>query len=295
MKKRILCFLTAAVLVLLPLAAPAEDDDECLHPNKDLVNAKEPEVGVPGYTGDYVCPDCHAVLKKGDIIPALEPSVGEAMDGSLDEDGETGGDDSSTGSEELPVIPASSDPQSESQPEPEPQSQPESPTQPENPAQPEVPAQPETPVQPAVPAQPETPAQTETRAETQPEVRPETPAQPAAVSAQEAETPPEAPQVPEAPEPAAETVPEPEPVPEALPEAIPAEASAPAAAPASEPASVPKTSGGSSTPRQPGRQPFSTQYPFRRVKMNPEPGIRAEAAGTPLRPKSLSPLQQMER
>ena len=294
MKKRILCFLTAAVLILLPWAAPAEDeDDECLHPNKDLVNAKEPEVGVPGYTGDYVCPDCHAVLKKGDIIPALEPSVGKAMDGSLDEDGETGGDGSSTGSEELPVIPASSDPQPESQPEPEPQSQPESPTQPENPAQPEVPAQPETPVQPAAPAQPETPAQTETRAETQPEVRPETPAQPAAVSAQEAETPPEAPQVPEAPEPAAEPAPEPEPVPAAVPEPVPAEAPDPAPAPA--PAPAPKTSGGSSKPRQAGREPFSERYPFRRVKMNPEPGIRAEAAGTPLRPKSLSPLQQMER
>ena len=282
MKKRILCFLTAAVLILLPWAAPAEDeDDECLHPNKDLVNAKEPEVGVPGYTGDYVCPDCHAVLKKGDIIPALEPSVGEAMDGSLDEDGETGGDGSSTGSEELPVIPASSDPQPESQPEPEPQSQPESPTQPE------VPAQPETPVQPAAPAQPET------RAETQPEVRPETPAQPAAVSAPDAETPPEAPQVPEAPEPAAEPVPEPEPVPAPVPEPVPAEAPDPAPAPA--PAPAPKTSGGSSKPRQAGREPFSERYPFRRVKMNPEPGIRAEAAGTPLRPKSLSPLQQMER
>ena len=89
MTKRILCFLTAAVLVLLPWTAPAEEEEEeeCLHKHKDTVGYVAPAVNVPGYSGDYVCLDCHAVLRKGNVLPALEAPAGEAMDGSLDKTG----------------------------------------------------------------------------------------------------------------------------------------------------------------------------------------------------------------
>ena len=123
MKKRILCFLTAAVLILLPWAAPAleeDDEDECFHQNKDYINMKEAEVNVPGYTGDYVCLDCGLVILKGEVIPALDPPVGEAMDGSLDGDGESGtGETGNTGNPDVsedPAVPASSDPSSSSDP-----------------------------------------------------------------------------------------------------------------------------------------------------------------------------------
>ena len=40
-------------------------------------------------------------------------------------------------------------------------------------------------------------------------------------------------------------------------------------------------------------EPFSTRYPYRRVRMNPEEGIRAPAAGTLIWPMPKSPFQQM--
>ncbi len=275
MKKRVLCFLTAAVLALLPWAAPAEDgdDEECRHEHKDTVRYVAPAVGVPGYSGDYACLDCGFVFQKGDVIPAVDDPVGAVMAGGQDD---SGGNDTD-GLTEPAVIPAVSDP------EPDPPPQPDSPAQPEMPAAaPAVQAETQPETKPELPV--EAPA---VQAETQPETKPEAPAQPAAVSAPEAETAPEVPAVPDPPKAAAEPVPEANPDP--VPEPVPAGA-APAAA--SDPAPR-QPSGGSGGTRPSGRTPFSEKYPFRRVKMNPEPGIRAEAAGTLLWPKAVSPLQQM--
>lgn len=44
--------------------------DECLHSSTRLENEKSPTCGEEGYTGDLICNNCEAVLKKGDIIPA---------------------------------------------------------------------------------------------------------------------------------------------------------------------------------------------------------------------------------
>ena len=44
--------------------------DECLHSLTRLENEKSPTCGEEGYTGDLICNNCEAVLKKGDIIPA---------------------------------------------------------------------------------------------------------------------------------------------------------------------------------------------------------------------------------
>lgn len=44
--------------------------DECLHSSTRLENEKSPTCGEEGCTGDLICNNCEAVLKKGDIIPA---------------------------------------------------------------------------------------------------------------------------------------------------------------------------------------------------------------------------------
>lgn len=44
--------------------------DKCLHSSTRLENEKSPTCVEEGYTGDLICNNCEAVLKKGDIIPA---------------------------------------------------------------------------------------------------------------------------------------------------------------------------------------------------------------------------------
>ena len=245
MEKRFLCFVTAAALFLLPWAAPAENEGgECLHRNKNTVGYIEPDIGKPGYSGDFVCLDCNAVLRKGDVIPALEEPIGSAMDGSRDGpgqngSGETGG--SSAASEE-----------------------------PDGPARDEVSGQTQeqtgqTEEQAVIP--PSSDPQPENRAGTQDELQSEAPVQPVAFCDPEQE------------EPAVD------------PEAVPAEIPIPE----SETGSEEQSAGTAGEIRNSGRRRFSVQYPFRRVKMNPDPEIRAEAAGTLLWPGASSPLQQMER
>ena len=76
MKKRVLCFLTAAVLALVPWAAPA---DPCLHSDPVDYVARgyvEPQPGQPGYSGDLVCPYCGAVMVPGGIL-VVEESAGQ--------------------------------------------------------------------------------------------------------------------------------------------------------------------------------------------------------------------------
>ena len=44
--------------------------DECLHSSTRLENEKSPTCVEEGYTGDLICNNCEAFLKKGEIIPA---------------------------------------------------------------------------------------------------------------------------------------------------------------------------------------------------------------------------------
>ena len=44
--------------------------DKCLHSSTRLENEKSPTCAEEGYTGDLICNNCEAVLKKGEIIPA---------------------------------------------------------------------------------------------------------------------------------------------------------------------------------------------------------------------------------
>lgn len=44
--------------------------DECLHSSTRFENEKSPTCVEEGYTGDLICNNCEAFLKKGDIIPA---------------------------------------------------------------------------------------------------------------------------------------------------------------------------------------------------------------------------------
>ena len=300
MKKRILCFLTAAVLALWAAPAFACDHTQDGEPvGYVLRNHVEPQVGVEGYSGDFCCPLCGAVMVPGQSLPALQPPAGPS-DGT----GDTVGD----GGQTLPETPAEEEKKEETPAEPaapaEP-AQPEIPAQPETPVQPETPTQPEAPVQPETPAQPEAPAQP-AAAEPQPETpaQPEAPAQPAA-----AETQAETPAQPEAPAgPAAGSEAAAEPASPAAQEAAPAAedsgADLPAVAPAEEADSeyiapaddTPASSGGSSGGAAAGksdRDIVSENYPYRRVLMHPEPGIRAEAAGTLLWPLPSSPFQQL--
>ena len=76
MFKRGLCFLTAAVFLLLLAPVPGH---ACEHYGPDTPKSKlvrkgyvEPQVGVPGYTGDYHCPVCDAIVIKGKPLAAAD-------------------------------------------------------------------------------------------------------------------------------------------------------------------------------------------------------------------------------
>ena len=79
MFKRGLCFLTAAVFLLLLAPVPGH---ACEHYGPDTPKSKlvrkgyvEPQVGVPGYTGDYHCPVCDAIVIKGKPLAAADDEV----------------------------------------------------------------------------------------------------------------------------------------------------------------------------------------------------------------------------
>lgn len=214
MKKRVLCFLTAVLVMFLPVLGFA-----CVHYNdtvepKDLITKGfiEPQVGVPGYSGDLCCPICGEVIVPGKSLPAKTSPSGSS--GNTEKPEETGT-----------------------------QTKPEEAVQPEKPVQPAPQAKPEEPAQPQKPAQP---APGEKQQET---AKPKTTAQPKKTARPE------------------KTV-----------------------KPAGEPAGGNTKESGAEKPE---RERFSKQYPYRRVKMNPEAGIRAEAAGTLLWPAAISPFQSL--
>ena len=200
---------------------------------------------------------------------------------------------------------------------------PETPGQEDQPAQPDNPVTPEQPVTPGQadsgeqgsdpinPEQPVIPAQQETKE--QPTV-PEEPMQPAIPSEPAQQKQDDEPVRPETPVQPADAIQPDEPAAPAEPEqpVIPPQQDNPAdpGAPAENPADSivvpgetdPAASVDAASPavHQPIRvrgrkmeEPFSEQYPYRRVKMNPEKNIRAKAAGVRIWPAVQTPFQKM--
>ena len=48
------------------------EEPVCEHAETEVKDAKEAQIGVPGYTGDKYCVDCGELIEKGTEIPALE-------------------------------------------------------------------------------------------------------------------------------------------------------------------------------------------------------------------------------
>jgi len=277
--KRLLCFLAAVILLVLPLTAPAEDGDEgCSHPKRSiyLVGAVAAQPGIPGYSGDAYCGVCKQLVSKGHKTYAEESNGPTTLDDSNPgPDPDAGGIQGETPSsgrtdpaslprqenQQLPEQPAQEQPDQKQQNQP----QPENPVLPEQQAEPD-PRKPEMPVQ-------EQPAAAQ-------------PSQEVPKQAEDPILPPREPlSLPEADQPSALSADEEQPD---MPPVIPDQAEQKEETPAGKedkPAGT-KTSGG-------GRKPFSKDYPYRRVLMNPDPDAWAEAAGTLIWPKASSPFQKM--
>lgn len=69
--KRAISLLAALVLVLLPAITLAECEHGIRPSEWVLQGYVDPQPGVPGYSGDFCCPICGAVMKKGEVIGAL--------------------------------------------------------------------------------------------------------------------------------------------------------------------------------------------------------------------------------
>ena len=73
---RVLAFLPAAVLLLAAAASACEHyPDEVSEAELIPSGYAEPGVGVPGYTGDLLCPVCGEVCIPGKTIPAKQPEA----------------------------------------------------------------------------------------------------------------------------------------------------------------------------------------------------------------------------
>lgn len=64
----------------------------CLHGNEELRGVKEPTCIFEGYTGDWVCPRCEAVVIPGEVIPSLphNTTVKNQKDPTCTQEGYTG-------------------------------------------------------------------------------------------------------------------------------------------------------------------------------------------------------------
>jgi hypothetical protein len=80
----------AAAVAEIEAAAAALTD--CVHDGEtELVGAFEVKNHViPGYTGDVVCADCHALLEKGEDIPAHETELRNVQEATCKAPGNTG-------------------------------------------------------------------------------------------------------------------------------------------------------------------------------------------------------------
>ncbi len=237
MKKRILCFMTAAVLILLPWNAPAElcEDGHADPADYYVVGAREPTETEPGYSGDFYCPVCKTLMVRGWKIDPLPPSGGNAQTGQPAV--QSPGNDSQEENPEAPVLPPSSGNEQTGQPDSRPSG---NNSQEKNP---------EIPVLPPAPSEPEKEPEPDEHLPEIPPVNPEP--EPKAGQKQKSDQKQQA-----------KTNPKP---------------------------------AGSTSGKKSGREHFSKDYPFRRVRMNPEPGICAPAAGELIWPKASTPMQKMLR
>ena len=264
MKKVLLCLLTAAALAFLLSCAvacghyPGEVADNEL----EEINKVPPQEGIDG-SEDLACPICHEIVEHV-ILPAL-PVSAEHPASSDDEVPDSG-------QAEQPA------------PEPEQSSQAEQPERPAQPAQPETASQAEQPEQPAQPARQETPSQA---APSDPSEEPAQSEIPTSQSGGDSRQPSSA--QPPAPQDAAAN-----------------ERPQTGGSSSGGTGTSAGSSAGNSSGRNAGRtntggeqgsdnaEPEKIRtFPFRRIRMQPKPGIRAEAAGELLWPVSGTPFQSI--
>ena len=139
MNKRVLCFLTALLLVLPGIASPAGVCDH-LDPNNnylpypyEVIGATEAKPGVPGYSGDACCSNCHAVIYPGFVTYAEDPDLRD------------------------PTRPSGQDEGPEDPDKPDTPDTPDTPNTPDTPENPDNPVNPDTPDNPDNPDNPDTP------------------------------------------------------------------------------------------------------------------------------------------
>ena len=71
--KRTICCLAALVLLLLSTVSFADGCEHRVDPSEWLLKGYvDPQPGIDGYSGDFCCPICGAVMKKGQPIAALD-------------------------------------------------------------------------------------------------------------------------------------------------------------------------------------------------------------------------------
>lgn len=286
MKKRILCFVTAAALTLLPWPAPAElcEDGHADPSAYYTVGAIDPTETEPGYSGDFYCPVCHTLMVHGWRIDPLPPSGGNGKTGqpAIQTPG-SGTQEAPSGGAGDKDDPDGQEKAKEQDKQKEPEKEPE---QDKEPGQDKEPEQ-DKPKEPEAPSVQESPARQETPDDTSdPPARPEEPVViPVNPSTSANDTQePEVPVLPPVPS-------EPEEDPNPIPELLPVEPEPDPVLPdPADPADLPSSITGQ---RPPEREHFSENYPFRRVRMNPDPGIRAPAAGILIWPKETTPMQKM--
>ncbi len=217
MKKRVLCILMTAVWVLLLLPAPVR---ACEHFGPDaplsslkLTDFKMPTADEDGYSGDYHCPECGAIVVKGHILQALSGSL--------------------VHEQVIPDQPGKPETSEAS-------GDPEKPAEPEEPAKPDktkVTGKPKTTQKAKTTAKPKATEKTKATAKPKNTAKPKTAGKAGGKAAAE---------------------------------------------------SLQNSGAEGQT-----REPFSSLYPYRRVRMQPEEGIRAEAAGILIWPVPSSPFQRL--
>lgn len=261
MLKRFLPLLFILTLSVFPaLACVHTDSGEVV--DEDLVEANliPAQPGVAGSV-DIICPLCREVIEH--IVFAPLPAEAEHPASSDAE------------------IPPVSAPAAEQETVPEQTSQQESSPQPEQPAQPAQPAQPEAPVQPVTPAEPAQPEAPASRSDGSAAV-------PAADTGSSSPAAAPAAEPPKAQEVTANVPPE---TASAAGGGGTAAGTGSSGGGAARQGGRAKISGGGEEAAVPAEKPQT--FPFRRMKMKPKPGIRAEAAGERLWPVYGTPFQNI--
>ena len=265
MLKRFLPLLLILTLSVFPaLACVHTDSGEVV--DEDLLEANliPAQPGVAGSV-DLICPYCSEVIEH--IV--FDPLPAEA-------------EHPASSDEEIPPVSAPAGQQEtvqEQTPQQESSAQPEEPSQPVQPAKPAQPAQPEAPAQPvtpAEPAQPEAPASRSGGAA----------AVPAADTGSSSPAAAPAAEPPKAQEATVNVPPE-----TASAAGGGGKATGSSGGGAARQGGRAKISGGGEEAAVPAEKPQT--FPFRRMKMKPKPGIRAEAAGELLWPVYGTPFQNI--